>query len=236
MQDFLNNILQSTEFPPLTAVLLGLLVAVNPCQIAICMSALTAFIQNDTDERRFMHNAWFFSAGRAALYVALAFLLVGVLRFTGSKLRDETLRVLTEGVESILPYALLTVGFFFLYRGFHKHHHSDSCHNSGNLIKRNKATGAFVLGMLLALLFCPESALLYFGMLIPMIAATGSLLSLLFFSLAAVAPLVMVAYICKMSLRKTNQIESKLDKIQVWINFISGGVLILLSFFLFFPG
>lgn len=234
MQECLNNLLQSTEFPLLTAVLLGLLVAINPCQIAICMSALTAFVQNDTDERHFMHNAWFFSAGRAVLYVVLALLLVGVLCFTGHKLQNEKLHEMTEWVENILPFALLAIGLFFLYRGFHKHHHTDSCHNSGNLIKKNKTAGAFVLGMLLALLFCPESAFMYFGMMIPLVVATGSLIPLLLFSIAAVAPLVVVAYICKMSLKKTNQFESKLEKMQVWINFISGVILILLAFLLFF--
>ena len=234
MQSFIHSVLQSTEFPLLTALLLGLLVALNPCQIAICMSALASFVQKDTDERHFMRNAWLFALGRATLYFILAMVLVLLVRFTGSTFDAHLFDGLTEWVERLLPLILLLVGFFFVYRGFHKHHHSDSCHNSGNVIRKNKAAGVFVLGIVLALLFCPESALVYFGMLIPLAVSTESVLPLFVFTISAVAPLLMVAYICKLSLKKTRQLERKLTKLQVWINFATGVLLILLALFLWF--
>lgn len=234
MQSFIHSVLQSTEFPLLTALLLGLLVALNPCQIAICMSALASFVQKDTDERHFMRNAWLFALGRATLYFILAMVLVLLVRFTGSTFDAHLFDGMTEWVERLLPLILLLVGFFFVYRGFHKHHHSDSCHNSGNVIRKNKAAGVFVLGIVLALLFCPESALVYFGMLIPLAVSTESVLPLFVFTISAVAPLLMVAYICKLSLKKTRQLERKLTKLQVWINFATGVLLILLALFLWF--
>lgn len=235
MQDIiLNSFINSTELHLLVAFVLGLMLAVNPCQIAICVSAI--FTSFNARENKLKNKIVYFAFGRALTYVFLAILILYLFYYTGIAVEDFYDKKISDFVDKVIPYLSFAFGAFFFYRAINKHHHDDSCHNSRNIIKKNKPFGMFVLGAVLALVFCPESALTYFAMLMPLaIKSNLGILNVIVFAIAAVLPLIIIAAICGNSITKANDIERKLEKLQVVINYISSFLLFVLGFiFLFF--
>lgn len=240
MDGVLGYMSQSAEAPLLTAFVLGLFVAVNPCQLAISVSALAFVVRGDTSRRRMLVGGALYALGRASAYAALGVLLVLALSEGGTALSRTGgagwMRAASEAVEAALPYALLAVGFFFLVRAFHRHHHDGSCHNSGRIIRRRGRFGAFLLGALLALVFCPESAVVYFGVMLPLgCASSAGALVPVAFAVGAMLPVLLLAYLFAMAVRRARRFALRMEHFQQWLNalsallFLALGVLLLLA-------
>lgn len=236
INDLINSLTQSTELHLLAALLLGFLVAINPCQIAISLSALTA-LANRNDPQQFLRKSVAFSLGRMTLYLSLGGILFFMFHFAEINVLSFYSDKVSGIVERFTPYFVAFVGMFFLVRALHRHHHNGSCHNSSKVIDRNKSVGPFVLGMMLAVLFCPESAVMFFGMMMPLaVVSKFGLLVIALFAIAAVIPLIAIAYICKFSIEKGLQWENRLEVVQYRINLIAAILLIILSVILFIWG
>lgn len=234
MTDIINNFIQSTELNLLTAFLLGLIVAVNPCQVAICLSAMAVMLERE-DGKHLMRKTLVFVSGRAILYFGLGIILLLLYKGAGLAFDKVYSDTLSQWVEMLMPYLTIVLALFFIFRALHHHHHSGSCHNSGNIIRKNKNIGIFLMGVLLALIFCPESAVLYFGVMMPMATASNwSILLIAVFAISAVIPIVAFASICTFSIKKTHQWERKLERIQFLINLVSGILLLIMGVLLFF--
>jgi cytochrome c biogenesis protein CcdA len=207
----------------LTAILLGLLVAVNPCQLAICLSALTYLTK--AEEKGNRRHGWMFATGRATTYTLLGIVVYVLLQqgltwFNIDHIPDSPF---VHVVEDTLPYLMFAIGAFFLLRTFIHHRHNGSCHNSGTIIRRKAARGSFFLGMLLALLFCPESAILYFGVLLPMsLTSSWGLLLIVLFAVSATIPVVLLNYLMVVSRASTRRWEHRMEYMQQWLNAATG--------------
>lgn len=216
---------------PFYAMVLGLMVAFNPCQIAICISAIVA---NNTDKINIQSRTNAFAAGRASMYFLLGFLILLVYHFTDKQIFDFSDSKFVRIVDEVLPYFCLAAGLFFMLRVIVKHHNHDNCHNSNHIIKRNNVFGPFVLGCVLALVFCPESAVLFFAFLIPLaIASPIGLINIVVFAFSAVTPIVVVARICGRSKLKVNEMELRMEKVQLYINLIAALILLSIGIVLF---
>ena len=73
--------------------------------------------------------------------------------------------------ELVLGPALLFIGLFILFGGKLKLP-SFGFKGNGEGLARKGGWGAFLLGVLFAMAFCPTSGVFYFGILIPMSATT----------------------------------------------------------------
>lgn len=73
--------------------------------------------------------------------------------------------------ELVLGPALLLIGLFILFGGKLKLP-SFGFKGNGEGLARKGGWGAFLLGVLFAMAFCPTSGVFYFGILIPMSATT----------------------------------------------------------------
>ncbi len=175
-----------------------------------------------------------FAMGRMTLYLILGTASYFLARFIGLNMKNIYSEKITAAIELFVPFVIAVLGVFFLIRAIHRHHHNDTCHNSGKMIKKNKNAGVFMLGFILALLFCPESAVFFFGIMIPLTTMSDlGLLLLPVFSITAVLPVIIIAYLCKLSLEKTNMWENRLEKIQYKINLISSIILLFTAVILF---
>lgn len=226
--------------PILAALILGLLIAVNPCQLAICISALSYILrQNNTPLSKSLNQVILFTIGRATTYILLGIILsVTLQKSVISYLESHRTTQFFSIVESVIPYILIAFALFFLYRTFsHEHHsHGESCHNSGNIIHKRANRGAFLLGAILALLFCPESAIIFFGTLIPLSASSHyGIAFVLCFSFAAILPLLLITATIRLTRKSITSLQNKFETIQKYLNvltaiiFITLAVLILLE-------
>lgn len=225
--DYLHNAMQSTDIPLLTAFMLGLLTALNPCQLAISVSALAYEYRNG---KGFL-ECILYALGRTITYIVLGWIMMCLI---GGGKNTKGFEIIVSKGEIVLPYVLIAIGIFMLSRAFHHHHHhGDDCHNSGRLIKRNGPLGAVILGITLALAFCPESAVFYFGLMIPLaLSSTVSILIPISFAFAAAIPVVIIAYIMSKAYNKAQKISHTFETFQMILNGVTGLLFIAIAILL----
>jgi cytochrome c-type biogenesis protein len=168
MDEVLTNWLDSTQVPILSAIILGLMTAISPCPLATNITAI-GYIGKDLGNRnRIFINGLVYTAGRTISYFGIALILF----FGASQFKISGFFQLYG--EKIIGPALVLIGIFML--DFIKLNFSflnkltDRYDNRGVRGYWN----VLLLGILFALAFCPYSAVLYFGMLIPMTLGSPS--------------------------------------------------------------
>lgn len=163
----LQHLLDGSTTPLWSALLLGLMTAVSPCPLATNIAAVGYIGHNAENRHRVFLAGLCYTLGRILACTALGIALIPLLRRGASLFAVE--RLLARYGEVLLPATLLLFGVLLLFgdrlslplRG-----------GSGRKVLRcNGCGGALLLGILFSLTFCPTSALLYFGMLLPMAAA-----------------------------------------------------------------
>lgn len=218
----------------LTAFVLGILVAINPCQLAISISALTYIIRRDMARQASFVQLLLYALGRSITYTVLGWILICLLG--GGKNIDGVQNLLSKS-EALLPYILVAMGLFMLYRGLHRHHHEhgEDCHNSGQLIKRNGPMGSLILGITLALAFCPESAVFYFGIMIPLSVTSdaGPLIPIIF-AIGAALPVIALAVFMHKTANKMLHISHTFEHFQQGINIITALIFFALAAMVWF--
>ncbi len=209
--EFLQNLIDQSNIPLLTAFLLGLMTAISPCPLATNITAL-AYISKDVDNRRAVFlNGLYYTLGRAITYTGIGL----VLYFGASKFHVS--RAIQSNGERWIGPLLLVIGILML--DFIKLPGS-----SGNLLQRvadkvkpGNGWGSLFLGILFALAFCPYSGVLYFGMLIPMVLAnTSGLLLLPAFAVATGLPVLLLAYFIAFSIGGVAKMYNKIKTFEVW--------------------
>jgi len=209
---FLQNLLDNTTFPVLSAFLLGLMMAFSPCPLATNITAI-GFISRDIQSRRrtFM-NGLLYTLGRAISYFGLALILyLGASKFEVARLFQ------TYGAKLLGPLLIL-IGVVMLdlikirFPGFDSI--TSRFEKSGN---KGSLWSALLLGVVFALAFCPYSGVLYFGMLIPMtIANPAGLLLPLVFAVATGLPVVIVAWLLAYSLSGLGNFYNSVKVFEWW--------------------
>ena len=168
--DWLQSLLGSETAPAATAFVLGLLTALSPCQLAANIVAV-AFIGGSIDDRKAIFSrGGLYAFGRVAAYTVLGAVAIAILR-EGASMFGIQKFLAVYGGKAVGP-ALLLVGAFLLF-GHRLGLPSFGYKGSGERIAKQGGWGAFGLGVLFAMTFCPTSGVLYFGMLMPLSAAVA---------------------------------------------------------------
>lgn len=107
----IHELTQSAELPLLAALLLGILVALNPCQLAINVSALTYMSRKAGGKNRLLVKGLIYAVGRVFTYTSLGWILIYI---TGKGFDIDFIRSLLSHGEDILPYILISIGLFCL--------------------------------------------------------------------------------------------------------------------------
>ena len=227
LNDIANALLQSADIPLLTAFVLGVLVALNPCQLAISVSALAYEYRNGKG----MKDGIMYAIGRAITYTLLGWIILCLI---GGGRNIVGIQETLSYAEVAVPYALIALGVYLLFRAFvHRHHNGENCHNSRRRIKRNGPFGALILGMALALAFCPESAIFYFGMMIPLsVSSHVGVIIPLVFALAASLPVIAIAWLMHKAVSGAERLSKGFERFQQWLNGVTGVLFIIIAILL----
>jgi cytochrome c biogenesis protein CcdA len=217
-----------------TALILGLMTAISPCPLATNITAI-GFISKDIENKREIFiNGLLYTLGRAVSYTGL-----GIILFFGAS-KFHIARFFQLYGERLLGPLLVIIGILMLdiihikFPVFNKL--TDKL--SGKAQKGN-SKGAFLLGIIFALAFCPYSGVLYFGMLIPMSIASPSGLYLpMVFAIATGLPVIIIAWLLAYSVSSIGNFYNKLKTFEKWfrlviaVTFIVVGVYYIYLFYL----
>jgi cytochrome c biogenesis protein CcdA len=92
--------------------------------------------------------------------------------------------------------------------------------------------GAGLLGVIFALSFCPISAALFFGSLIPLSVKSGSGLMLpALYGLGTGLPVLLFAVLIAFGAQWVGRAFNKLTQLELWIRRVTGGIFILVGIY-----
>src|SRR4030042_1240578 len=214
--EFLTNLLENSTMPWLTALLLGLMTAISPFPLATNITAI-GFSSDLIDNRnRVFLNGLFYTLGRAITYTGLAliiFLGADQLKFSCFFQRY---------CEKIIGALLIIIGLFMLDLIKIK------LPGIGRLTSRmenKKKWGYFdaiLLGLVFALVFCPYSGVLYFGMLVPLTVASASGLYLpVVFAIATGIPVIILAWVLAYTVSGVGNVYNHIKTFEIWFRRIT---------------
>lgn len=227
--EYLQNLLDGSTVPVVTAFLLGLLTAISPCPLATNITAIGYIGRDITDRNRIFRDGLLYALGRIAAYTLLGAVLIAILREGASMFALQ--KAISRYGEMLLAPALVLIGLFMLF-GHKLNLPQFGFSGGGEKIKKRGGWGALLLGVLFALAFCPTSGVFYFGMLIPMSAAeTGGYLLPAVFALATALPVVAVAWMLAYSVAGLGRFYSRMQAFQKWFNRIVALLFIALSIY-----
>ncbi len=209
--EVLQQFLESSQMPLLSAFLLGLMTAISPCPLATNITAIGFISKDIQSQRKVFINGLVYTLGRAISYTA-----IGLIFFFGVG-QFEVSGVLQEWGEKLLGPILIIIGLFML--GIIKL----SIPRMGTLTEKmeNKSKNGFwgvlLLGIVFALAFCPYSGVLYFGMLIPMTVSSASGLFLpIAFAIATGIPVIIFAWLIAFSVGSIGSLYNKIKVFETW--------------------
>lgn len=229
MERLLTDLLTQNTMPVVTAMLLGFLVSISPCPLATNITAIGFIGKDMSSRRRVFLNGLMYTLGTVFSYTILAgiiyfgadkFEVSGIFQRYGMQIIGPLMVIIGLVMSDIikLPFPSLTrVTHYFENKGTTKLHH------------------AFLLGILLALAFCPNTGALYFGMLIPLtIGSKSGLLIPVIFALSSALPVVVFAYLIAYTLNGVGIFYGKIKIIELWIRRIVSFIFILAGIFLIY--
>lgn len=232
MEQFLNSLIESSTLPIFTAFLLGVLTSVSPCTFTTNVMVL-GFIGKDLGGgRRVFLNGLFYTVGRIVSYSVLGFICIPILRKGASTFGVQSF--VSEYGGYILSPTLILYGLFLLFGDkLHLGHFGFKATERSKQLRGS--WGAFMLGLLFALAFCPISGVFYFGMLLPMAALeTGGYLYPVIFAIASGILVVLIAWIVAFGMSGIGKFYNRVSIFQKWLNVLVAVAFILAGIYYFY--
>jgi cytochrome c-type biogenesis protein len=209
--------------PVVAAFLLGLLTAISPCPLATNIAAIAYISQRATERRYAVITSAFYTLGRI-----LAYSVVGTLIIKASLEVPGVAMLLQDTGEKILGPILITVGIVLL--NIHKIRFggsNTSLSSIGERVSRWGMIGGFLLGILFALSFCPYSAVLYFGILIPIaLKAPGGIGLPAVFAIGTAIPVLVFGISFSFGISRVSSWFNKLTRAQTVIRIVTSWILV----------
>ena len=205
-----------------SALWLGILTSISPCPLATNIAAISYIGRRVDNARQVFLSGLLYTLGRTLAYLALAIILVA----TALSVPQISL-FLQKYMHLALGPILVMVGMFLL--GLIRF----SMGGSGISEKMQKRVdtlgvwGALLLGAVFALSFCPTSAALFFGSLIPLSLKAGSSVALpVVYGIGTAVPVMVFAVLIALSAQSVGRAFNVLSKIEWWARMITGGIFV----------
>jgi len=226
MGEILNNLLENSSLPFVTALALGLMTAISPCPLATNITAI-GFIGKDIENKnRVFINGLVYTLGRASTYTLLAFII-----FSGAD-QFKVSGWFQQNGEKILGPLLTGIGLFMLDIIRIKLPGISALTDRFQKKDSKSYLDVLLLGIVFALAFCPYSGVLYFGMLIPMAIGSASGLFLPFvFAIATGIPVIIFAWLLAYTVSGVGKLYKRLKNFDIWFRRIIAIVFIVVGIY-----
>jgi len=213
--EILKTFLENSQFPIISAFVLGLMTALSPCPLATNITAIAYIGKDIENKRRVFWNGFIYTLGRAISYT-----LIGLIFFFGISQFNVSSFFQTWGEKILGPllilFGLMMLGVLKLAFG-----------NMNNVIEKiteNKKLNfwtVLVIGILFALAFCPYSGVLYFGILIPMtVTSVKGLYLPIVFAFATGLPVIIFAYLLAFTVSGVGKLYNRIQVFEKWFRYI----------------
>lgn len=210
-----------------SALWLGVLTSISPCPLATNIAAISYIGRKVGNSRQVFLTGLLYTLGRTATYLALAFILVASVLSV-----PQISMFLQKYMHLALGPILIIVGMFLL--GLIELSMGGGGMGAG-LQKRVDAMGiwgALLLGIVFALTFCPTSAALFFGSLVPLSFKVNSSVTLpVVYGVGTALPVMVFAVLLATSAQSVGKAYNILAKIEWWARMLTGAIFVLVGIY-----
>jgi len=229
-EELIQNLMANTEFVLIIAFLLGVLTSISPCPLATNIAAVAYISRDIKSPGHAILNSITYTLGRIFTYFALgAMIILGGISVIDLSLTTQSIHGTILGIILITAGILLLglINFNFNFGGGSiTEKLSKKAANFGLL-------GAFFIGVLFALAFCPYSAILFFGTLIPLgLASNEGVILPLFYGLGTGLPVLLFAGLFYFGAQGINRHVQNVSRFEKILRKVIGVIFIVIGVYL----
>ncbi len=222
LSDQIHMLVINTEVTIIAALLIGLMAAVGPCTMATNIASIAYISRRITDRKFAILASLFYSLGRMATYTLIGLLVITI------GLSSATIGNFLEDLGTfVLGPLLIIAGILMLVA--HKLSFGGGGRLSalGNRVSDWGLLGAFLMGVIFALAFCPYVAVLFFAILIPMaLTSAGGVLLPPVFAIGTGLPVIVFGVLIAAGVSAVSRWVTNLGKAEKIIRIIMALVFI----------
>ena len=201
-----------------TAVWLGILTSISPCPLATNIAAVSYIGKQVTDIRKVILSGIVYSIGRMITYLA-----VGAIVVAGLLSIPVVSHFLQRYMIMIIGPVLIVAGMFLLELIGVGVSGPDIGNTAGKIAGKGGVLGAGLLGIVFALSFCPVSAALFFGSLIPLAINHESVILLpSLYGIGTGLPVLAFAVLLAVSAKSVGSLFNKISVFELWARRVTG--------------
>lgn len=208
-----------------TSVWLGVLCSISPCPLATNIAAMSLIARKVGNIGAVLVAGGLYALGRMLAFAVLGAILVG-----GLSAASQVSHVLQKYMNLLMGPLLILIAMVLM--GWLKLNWPGITVTDTMQKRFEKlgAAGAFLLGVLFAMSFCPTSAALFFGSLLPLAVKMQSFWVLPgVFGIAGGIPVLVFAFLLAFAANRVGRVYHRLAKTEFWARRITGLVFLLIG-------
>lgn len=219
MQEFVLGIL--------SALWLGILTSIGPCSMATNIAAISFIDRRIGRTRMVFWTGLLYTIGRMLTYIVL-----GILFVTTALSVPQVSYLLQKYMNKLLGPVLIVVGMILLELISFNLSGSGVSEKMQKRIESLGIYGAGLLGIIFAMSFCPVSAALFFGSLIPLsLKCDSGFILPAVYGLGTGLPVFVFAVLIAFGAQSIGKAFNKLTRLEWWVRRITGIIFILIGFY-----
>ena len=213
-----TNSMTEFLFGAATAFWLGILTSISPCPLATNIAAISFIGRKVENPRHVLLSGALYALGRSLTYLSL-----GILLATALLSAPHLSHWLQKYMNKLLGPVLILVGMFLLDLLRLNLSGPGMSEAMRGRVEKMGVGGAGLLGILLALSFCPVSAALFFGSLIPIAVKSGSgILLPSLYGIGTALPAILFAILIAFGVSSVGRIFNRITRIEPLVRRITG--------------
>lgn len=210
-----------------SAAWLGILTSISPCPLAANIAAISFIGRRIGSPRASMATGLLYALGRTLVYVVLGMLLVSSLLSAA-----QVSHLLQKYVNKLLGPLLILVGMVLVGLLQFKTRGSRLGESVGRRVETWGIWGGLALGVVFALSFCPGSAALFFGSLVPLAVKSESRFLLpTVYGVGTALPVVAFAILIALSTRAVGKAFDRITLFERWARRATGVLFLGIGFY-----
>ncbi len=204
---------------------LGILTSISPCPLATNIAAISFVGRRVASPGKVFLTGLLYTAGRT-----LAYLVLGVLLVSSLLSAPHLSHALQKYMNKALGPILIIVGMILVELIQLNFSGSGVSEKMQKRVEALGMWGALLLGVVFALSFCPLSAALFFGSLLPLALRCESAVVLPFaYGVATGLPVLVFAILIARGAKRVGEAYNKLVPFEKWARRITGAIFILVG-------
>ncbi|HNT36094.1 MAG TPA: aromatic aminobenezylarsenical efflux permease ArsG family transporter [bacterium] len=210
-----------------TSFWLGILTSVSPCPLATNIAAISFVSRRIGNPSRVFLSGLLYCFGRVVVYVVLGVVLVFSLLSA-----PYVSHLLQKYMSRFIGPVLILVGMLLLELLPVTFGGSGMSERMQKRVEMLGIWGAFLLGVLFALSFCPISAALFFGSLLPLaLGVKSAVIVPAVYGLGTGLPVFVFALLLAFGARRVGTVFDKIVHVELWARRLTGVVFILVGLY-----